>query len=215
MNHFQSIASIASYPWQRISLWISLVVLGSAIAACDPQSTSSVSSPTSTSSPTPASSPASSSPTSSVATSPSSVTSPSPSPAANPAAFPNASATTTASSPAASATPSLSTAQAVDYNQPVPLEVGQTEALSGTLKPSETIHFILVPKTGQKMTVQLEGTGLKMAILDQSNQVIAEKEDLTQWEGTATYSGQYYVRLVPTPGATQSDYKIKLGLQAK
>lgn len=59
-----------------------------------------------------------------------------------------------------------------DINQPVPLEVGQTQDLVGTLGPNETIHFLLIPQMGQKMTVELEGMGVQMTILDQNSKVL-------------------------------------------
>lgn len=102
-----------------------------------------------------------------------------------------------------------------DINQPVPLEVGQTQDLVGTLAPNETIHFLLIPQMGQKMTVELEGRGVQMAILDQNSQVLEEGKDLKTWQGVATYSGQYYVRLIPVPGSEKSEYKVTLGLKVQ
>ena len=107
------------------------------------------------------------------------------------------------------------TTDIVDINQPVPLAVGETQDFSGTLKPNETIHFLLIPQTGQRMTVALEGTGVQMAILDQDSRVIAEKVDLKEWEAVATYSGQYFVRLIPVQGVEEAEYKLALGLKAR
>lgn len=101
-----------------------------------------------------------------------------------------------------------------DINQPVPLAVGQTQNFSGTLKSNETIHFLLTPQSGQRMIVALEGKDVQMAILDQNNQVIEEKVDFKEWQGVATYSGQYFVRLIPVQGVERSDYKVRLGLEA-
>ncbi|MEA5464086.1 hypothetical protein [Leptothoe sp. PORK10 BA2] len=107
-----------------------------------------------------------------------------------------------------------STTGALDINQPVPLAVGQTQDFSGTLKSNETIHFLLIPQSGQRMTVALEGTGVQMAILDQDSRVLEEKADLKEWQGVATYSGQYFVRLIPIQSVERSEYKISLGLKA-
>lgn len=107
-----------------------------------------------------------------------------------------------------------STTGAMDINQPVPLVAGQTQDFSGTLKSNETIHFLLIPQAGQRITVALEATGAQLAILDQDSRVLEEKADLKEWQGVATYSGQYFVRLSPIQGVERSEYKIKLGLEA-
>jgi hypothetical protein len=119
---------------------------------------------------------------------------------------------TACQSPTGSSSPSETTA-VQDTTQPVPLALGETQELSGVLKANETIHFILVPQSGQMMKVALEGTGVQMTILDQDSQPIEDRADITYWHGMATYSGQYFVRLVPVPGAESSEYKVKLSLE--
>jgi|GEM_PF-5799658 hypothetical protein len=60
-----------------------------------------------------------------------------------------------------------------------------------------------------------EGTGVQMAILDQDNRVTEENADLKKWQGVATYSGQYFVRLSPVQNVEKPEYKIRLGLEAE
>jgi hypothetical protein len=107
------------------------------------------------------------------------------------------------------------TADAVDITQPVPLAVGQSQDLSGSLKSNETIHFLLTPQAGQLITVELEGTDVQMVILDQDGKVIEERAGLSLWRGMAAYSGQYFVRLSPAQAAENSEYTVRLSLEAR
>jgi serine/threonine-protein kinase len=100
--------------------------------------------------------------------------------------------------------------QSVQHRQ-LNLVVDQPIAREGTITSPFIYQF--AAEQGQMLSVQVEGADVQMTLLRPNQEPVADRSvGVKQWEGSLPVTGEYMLRISPTPEATQSDYKLQITL---
>ena len=89
------------------------------------------------------------------------------------------------------------------------LAVDQPLTREGTL--TSPLIYRFTAEAGQLLTVRLEGGDVRMAVLGPNQEPVDNQATgVQQWQGTLAASGEYAIRLSPTPDVSQSSYKLDI-----
>ena len=103
----------------------------------------------------------------------------------------------------------------VSYDQTLPLSLGQSKTLSGSLRNNETVNYKLQGEAGQVLKVSLAGEGVLLTVLDgQGSPLDSSAQRVLSWQGTLPNSGEYTVQLRPVQGLSQSNYQLEASLSS-
>lgn len=94
---------------------------------------------------------------------------------------------------------------------------GNSANATGKISADQTITYRLKARKGQKMTVSLTGSGLKMTLKYEDQKPIDNTSsdiDLGYWSGRLPATGAYFITISTTPGTTETNYTLDVQLES-
>jgi serine/threonine-protein kinase len=106
------------------------------------------------------------------------------------------------------------TPEPVEYSQQLDLRVGTSRTLEGSLEQNETLNYVFSGTQAQQLIAELDTSGVVMTVLaPNGDPVNGRSQQVSFWEGSLDFTGNYTIQLTPAPGVDTGNYTLVLSLQ--